>query len=63
MFVSYVVANSSTCDYMFSQFIVSVSSLHKQYTKNFALKFFSCMLYAPCDVEYCPLGVFSLLEK
>jgi hypothetical protein len=48
---------------MFAQFIVSVSSLHKQYTKNFALKFFSCMLYAPCDVEYCPLGVFSLLEK
>ncbi len=50
MFVSFVVVDSSTCDYMC---INIVETIYKKF--HIKLICFSCMLYALCHVEWLPL--------
>jgi hypothetical protein len=65
MSVSFFVANSGVCDYMFSHFLC----MHYYY-QNYIQMFFinkliciSCMLYAAFHVEWSPLRVCSLSKK
>jgi hypothetical protein len=65
MLVSFFVANSRACDYMFSQFVVYALLLSKLYINVFINKLIciSCMLYATIHLEWSPLRVCSLSHK